>query len=229
MENELHYFAGSDNNTAYGWKIPSLEELQQSQTIYWKSSSPQTQSNIPEITVLSNQTSLVPDAYRLIDPLHINKPVFTLRNHRSIVNSVVCHPTLPIIVTAGVQKTVSIWSPHSTPPSPLSQSQIEEWKYRRDPRLCEDDMTIRMFRRMIEREQRQMETNPYVFWSREAKRVEAFLNVSYDDSSEEDGDDSSDEDEDDDSMDSGPYYNNGGGTSGFDEIPSDDESLHSYI
>lgn len=38
-------------------------------------------------------------------------PLFTLKSHRSIVNSLIFHPHLPLIYTAGVEKLVRIFSP----------------------------------------------------------------------------------------------------------------------
>ena len=41
----------------------------------------------------------------------VPEPLFTLKSHRSIVNSVLFHPHLPLIYTAGVEKLVRIFSP----------------------------------------------------------------------------------------------------------------------
>ncbi|KAH9452124.1 hypothetical protein Pst134EB_016082 [Puccinia striiformis f. sp. tritici] len=54
-------------------------------------------------------------------PMTISKPSFKLHRHRSKANSLVFHPTLPLICTSGVEKLVKVhsarqvgWCPHQT-------------------------------------------------------------------------------------------------------------------
>jgi len=43
--------------------------------------------------------------------IQVPNPLFTLKSHRSIVNSLLFHPHLPLIYTAGVEKLVRMFSP----------------------------------------------------------------------------------------------------------------------
>ncbi|WFD25965.1 hypothetical protein MNAN1_000938 [Malassezia nana] len=97
----LYYVAGSDDFRAYGWKIPPMESLlAQRQALSkdaWKNN---------EAVGYDNGwfQSLTDDL--LYQPVHLSTPTFTLEGSRSIVNSALCHPTLPMIATAGIERLV---------------------------------------------------------------------------------------------------------------------------
>lgn len=133
---------------------------------YWPNSLDPTSQDeqIPEITILSNQTNLVPDAFQLVKPKEVHCPTYTFATHESVVNTVVCHPTLPIIVTAGVEKTVRLWSPYSRVQRHLTDIEKQEWLREKDARLCKDEMTLFLFKDMIDREKLALELNPSIFW-----------------------------------------------------------------
>jgi WD40 repeat protein len=40
----------------------------------------------------------------------VKNPTFILKRHKSIVNSVASHPTIPMLVTAGVEKTIRLFT-----------------------------------------------------------------------------------------------------------------------
>lgn len=97
----LYYVAGSDDFRAYGWKIPPMESLlEQRQALSkeaWKNNGAVGYDN-------GWFQSLTDDL--LYQPVHLSTPTFTLEGSRSIVNSALCHPTLPMIATAGIERLV---------------------------------------------------------------------------------------------------------------------------
>jgi hypothetical protein len=39
-----------------------------------------------------------------INPVHVPKASLVLKGHKSIVNNICSHPTLPLVITCGVEK-----------------------------------------------------------------------------------------------------------------------------
>lgn len=97
----LYYVAGSDDFRGYGWKIPPIDTLrEQRQSLSfdaWKSNQ--------EIGFMNAWFDSLTDG-TLFQPIHLSTPTFTLEGSRSIVNSTLCHPTLPMIATAGIERIV---------------------------------------------------------------------------------------------------------------------------
>ena len=106
----LHFVAGSDDFTAYGWGVPSLSEMLANRSILYDSCD------------VSDKTVYISSTGAFIDPMRVSQD-FQLPGHRSIVNSALCHPTLPLIATSGVEKCIRLFSPtaldDSTPSKPV--------------------------------------------------------------------------------------------------------------
>ncbi|KAF5380665.1 hypothetical protein D9757_007047 [Collybiopsis confluens] len=109
-------------------------------------------------------------------PAEISTPVAILKGHKSIVNTTVVHPNLPLIFTAGIEKSITLHSPFPSSPftrqlSPtpqevrqlpesedLKESQVvdslllgQDPQYTDDPDEVEKD-TIRLFDRFLRME-----------------------------------------------------------------------------
>jgi WD repeat-containing protein 22 len=100
---QLAFFGGSDNGFAHGWKIPSKEEMTS------------TQKHTMEIPL--DDEILFQNQDHNVKPMEIANSNFSLGKSNSIINTVIAHPTLPYIITAGVEKTISIHSAHEIPAS----------------------------------------------------------------------------------------------------------------
>ncbi|KAH9447997.1 hypothetical protein MJO28_011549 [Puccinia striiformis f. sp. tritici] len=117
FSNNVHsdstYFAGgSDDFRCYGWKLPSISEMESQRYEVDKLSDWLGESTM-DTCAYGNKTITV--------PMTISKPSFKLHGHRSIANSLVFHPNLPLICTSGVEKLVKVhstrqvgWYPHQT-------------------------------------------------------------------------------------------------------------------
>lgn len=91
-----YFLSGSEDKHAYGWKLPSIDEMRENQRVNnW---------------VNSTSIGFKSDGKKII-PMKVPKATIALGGHRSIVNSIACHPELPYIITAGVEKVVRLHSP----------------------------------------------------------------------------------------------------------------------
>ncbi|WFD34083.1 Protein-lysine N-methyltransferase efm5 [Malassezia cuniculi] len=108
----LYYVTGSDDFRAYGWRIPPADELlakrERMDTGSWL------QSGEPGCIWFSDRD--------MVKPVEISTPNFTLEGSRSIVNSALCHPTLPLIATAGIERLVRL---HYAVPASLPHTQTD--------------------------------------------------------------------------------------------------------
>ncbi|KAI7953238.1 hypothetical protein MJO29_008869 [Puccinia striiformis f. sp. tritici] len=104
MADSTYLAGGSDDLRCYGWKLPSISEMETQRYEVDK---------LSDWLAYGNKTITV--------PMTISKPSFKLHRHRSKANSLVFHPTLPLICTSGVEKLVKVhsarqvgWCPHQT-------------------------------------------------------------------------------------------------------------------
>ena len=96
---------GSDDFRGYVWKLPPTADLLERRTIIEDDDTP---FNPPEEFagfVLSDEDKT------LYSPVQLPQPIFRLGGHQSIVNSALWHPTLPRIVTCGIESKVVLHSP----------------------------------------------------------------------------------------------------------------------
>jgi len=110
----LYYTTGSDDFRGYGWRIPPMEELvAQRESI---SQTEWTQDAEKGTRRVWFEYEGADGNIRMVLPRDLAKPSFTLEGSRSIVNSALCHPTLPMIATAGIERLVRL---HFATPSCL--------------------------------------------------------------------------------------------------------------
>ncbi|RIA98974.1 WD40-repeat-containing domain protein [Glomus cerebriforme] len=89
-----YFLCGSDDFRVYVWKVPDMETMMNAQSF--------TKSLEEEIYFSDNGT--------IINPLNNSNPQYVLNGHRSIVNSAIWHPHVPLIFSSGVEKIIKVHS-----------------------------------------------------------------------------------------------------------------------
>ncbi|KAJ8291643.1 DDB1- and CUL4-associated factor 5 [Rhodotorula toruloides] len=111
----LLYAAGSDDFRAYVWKVPSLEALREQRCKVEKD-----QLQTGDIVFRKD------DSAPFLRPASISPASSILTGHRSIVNTALFHPNLPLLYTSGVEKVIVRHSAPTTglltAPAPTSES-----------------------------------------------------------------------------------------------------------
>lgn len=128
------FMAGGDDGGVYGWKIPECHGGLDG-------------SRIPSNQRLKNDMFFINDEGGFVQP-NVIKESLRLAGSSAIINSVSCHPSLPYLVTAGVEKVVRIYSPHKIP--------VLDGKTKgenRDIRTEPDEDTLEFFKMLVRREQ----------------------------------------------------------------------------
>lgn len=141
----LYYTAGSDDFRGYGWRIPHIQDLLDA-----RDSMPYNDWIMHE-TAGSNEVWFryaLHGSDDMVRPLELAQPVFTLEGSNSIVNSTLCHPTMPMIATAGIERLVRLH--YATPMS--SDHMHPAWPTRRPntrqrPRLTNMTALLRAIQR----------------------------------------------------------------------------------
>ncbi|GAA5985746.1 hypothetical protein JCM10908_007094 [Rhodotorula pacifica] len=96
----LYYAAGSDDFRAYVWEVPRLEGLREGRRKGVKA------GDVVDYGIrFLDSTSLGPLSPSTY-PTLISPATQILTGHRSIVNTALFHPTLPLLYTSGVEKVV---------------------------------------------------------------------------------------------------------------------------
>ncbi|GAA6033883.1 hypothetical protein JCM8097_000385 [Rhodosporidiobolus ruineniae] len=103
----LYYGAGSDDFKAYVWEVPSVERMREQRR----------EVAMSELSGMGYSSSSSPNTTIL--PASISTSSSILTGHRSIVNTALFHPTLPILYTSGVEKVIVRHSPASSSSSTL--------------------------------------------------------------------------------------------------------------
>ncbi|KZO97086.1 WD40 repeat-like protein [Calocera viscosa TUFC12733] len=209
----LYYGTGSDDFRGYCWKIPPLQTLlhkrHEIEPSSWK-----TRSNI-SMAFAKSKTSTKHLPERILTPS------YRLEGHKSIVNSVLFHPTQPMIATSGIERFVRLFTHFPTKPGqePIKPSETRELPAREDPTIVsralrgeittetefsdddgavaedqEDMETIHLFDQLLRQEEADLDY---------AHNLEGLRwRLVHDSSSEDDdGDEEEEEDEDDDEAD----------------------------
>ncbi|WFD30943.1 hypothetical protein MSPP1_001969 [Malassezia sp. CBS 17886] len=121
----LYYVTGSDDFRAYGWQVPPMHDL-----LAARESLPQNawmhRDARGEGSVWFRHESACGQP-AVVHPVELAAPDFTLEGSRSIVNSALCHPTLPLIATAGIERLIRI---HYAMPASLEHTRAD-WDLRR--------------------------------------------------------------------------------------------------
>ncbi|KAK4050953.1 hypothetical protein OIV83_003082 [Microbotryomycetes sp. JL201] len=113
--NDLFLAAGSDDFNAYIWKVPSVQLLKDR-----RQSRPARLSGSPVVVEAGSECfPSSADPTQCTEPYSVTVPTAVLSAHRSIVNTALFHPTLPLVFTCGIEKMVQVHS--STPFSPRSK------------------------------------------------------------------------------------------------------------
>ncbi|KAG9127465.1 hypothetical protein FRC07_013396 [Ceratobasidium sp. 392] len=109
------YCAGSDDFRAYAWTIPPSDQLASARRSYDKAqwASEILQDRTGFTTPDDSQVVAVPDSFM--------QPAFRLGGHRSIVNTAAFHPSLPFIVTAGIENHILMHGTHPMPGGRLTE------------------------------------------------------------------------------------------------------------
>ncbi|CAL1712958.1 unnamed protein product [Somion occarium] len=109
LDGDEYYSAGSDDFRAYVWRIPDtttlLEARERVGVKEWDA------DEGPSKAGFTSNTSKA----RYI-PLELSTPLCRLGGHRSIVNSALMHPHWPLLVTAGVERHMTLHSPFPSAP-----------------------------------------------------------------------------------------------------------------
>ncbi|TBU37170.1 WD40 repeat-like protein [Dichomitus squalens] len=108
-DRDMYYTAGSDDFRAYVWKIPEEAALLESRNVVEYSD--WTENRRPGELGYS-ATALGP---RYV-PQEISTPLARLTGHDSIVNTALCHPHHPYILTAGIERFIRLHSPTEASP-----------------------------------------------------------------------------------------------------------------
>ena len=153
-----HYFGGSDNGICYGWEVPPLPTLLENQA---KSSFTDFSPSPENGPVFLNH-----DTQEYTSPPLIQSKYQLSSGSQSenIINSCTSHPQDSIIVTAGVEKTVRVFSSirrradHESP-TPTTTSQ-------RDERSMPARATLSLFSRLIQQERTALLNHPTANWQK---------------------------------------------------------------
>ncbi|KAF9645772.1 WD40 repeat-like protein [Thelephora ganbajun] len=108
LTSDAYYGAGSDDFRGYVWKIPEtpmlLEQRKEIGVDRWPLEGDETIAFAKSVHGIRYQ------------PVSLSQPLFRLNGHKSIVNSVLFHPSLLHIVTAGIERHVILHSPTKSSP-----------------------------------------------------------------------------------------------------------------
>jgi WD repeat-containing protein 22 len=105
LDSDIYLSTGSDDFRGYVWKLPPTAELLARRTVMEDDDTP---FDPPEDFV---GFTLSDEDEKLYSPVELAQPIFRLGGHQSIVNSALWHPTLPRIVTCGIESKVVLHSP----------------------------------------------------------------------------------------------------------------------
>lgn len=108
LTSDAYYGAGSDDFRGYVWKIPDTSMLLEQRK----------EINVESWPLEGGETVAFAKSSRgpRYQPVSLSQPLFRLNGHKSIVNSVLFHPSLLHIVTAGIERHVILHSPTKSSP-----------------------------------------------------------------------------------------------------------------
>lgn len=95
----LHFATGSDDFNGYDWKLPSIGELKEERNLMKGFSDGST--DFPEETIGYGKDPVT-------IPKILGEPEFILSGHKSIPNTIKFHPSLPFIVTSGIESSIKV-------------------------------------------------------------------------------------------------------------------------
>lgn len=105
-----YYATGSDDFRAYAWKIPEVVQLHHMrEEIKFEHWEMQSGDHPPAFADYASKNIYI--------PAELSSPFTRLCGHKSIVNSAVIHPQMPVVLTAGIERDIILHSATSTSPS----------------------------------------------------------------------------------------------------------------
>jgi len=105
LDSDIYLSTGSDDFRGYVWKLPPTADLLERRTIIEDDDAPfDPPEEFAGFTISDEDKTLY-------SPVELPQPIFRLGGHQSIVNSALWHPTLPRIVTCGIESKVVLHSP----------------------------------------------------------------------------------------------------------------------
>jgi len=112
LTSDAYYGAGSDDFRGYVWKIPETQMLLEQRK----------EIDVGRWMLEGDETIAFTKSPRgtRYQPVSLSRPLFRLNGHKSIVNSVLFHPSLLHIATAGIERHIILHSP--TKSSPCAKS-----------------------------------------------------------------------------------------------------------
>ncbi|PWN48145.1 WD40 repeat-like protein [Violaceomyces palustris] len=137
----LIYVTGSDDFRCYGFEIPEIEVLKRRREVFhygpWAGEEEEEEEGgwgKEEDVLYMSRESLArrvrrermegkgdEEVLKVVKPVEISRPSFTLEGGQSIINVALIHPTMPLIATSGIERVVRIYSP-----LPLGCMDLEE-------------------------------------------------------------------------------------------------------
>ncbi|KAJ3059946.1 hypothetical protein HDU98_004037, partial [Podochytrium sp. JEL0797] len=150
---------GSDDRRAYVWEVPPKEFLLSRR------------EEVDAVVDFGRRRRFEEDRVAFVGdngvkkvPFEVSEEAFSVGVHRSIVNSILFHPKIPLVVTAGVEKICRVFSPFpfrdfdDVQDNKTDTIPRDNFGYRSQPimglsgALREDIRTLIVFDRLIERE-----------------------------------------------------------------------------
>ncbi|GJN94514.1 hypothetical protein Rhopal_007597-T1 [Rhodotorula paludigena] len=123
----LYYAAGSDDHRAYVWEVPSVEKLKAQREMDWSVSS--FKASERDVVFQHGTWSLISRATSYDAPALISPASSILTGHRSIVNTALFHPTLPLLYTSGIEKLIIRHAPpRPSAPFPFTSAE-RKWLF----------------------------------------------------------------------------------------------------
>ncbi|KAJ3335198.1 hypothetical protein HDU93_006202 [Gonapodya sp. JEL0774] len=102
QDGQEYFTCGSDDFRGYVWQIPTVSHMRQNTRTMLEQEDP------TEIYFCSSGRNGLPTTYTR--PHTISRALWVLPQHRSIVNSSIWHPTMPWVITSGVEKFIRVHS-----------------------------------------------------------------------------------------------------------------------
>ncbi|KIY46733.1 WD40 repeat-like protein, partial [Fistulina hepatica ATCC 64428] len=110
LDEDIYFVAGSDDFRGYVYRLPESADLIEACQHF---SREEWEAQAESATVGESLISpfFDPSRTHFVAPVDITTPFYRLTGHKSIVNTALFHPTLPHILTSGIENDIVIHSP----------------------------------------------------------------------------------------------------------------------
>ncbi|BGP51862.1 hypothetical protein JCM10450v2_007822 [Rhodotorula kratochvilovae] len=129
----LYYAAGSDDFRTYVWEVPGVEALREGRRevaekdLGGRVAFPPASYRPPPPIPIPSSTTPANTPFTL--PTSIAPAAQVLYAHRSVVNTALFHPSLPVLYTAGVEKLIIRHAPSSSLSASSSSAAEQKWAF----------------------------------------------------------------------------------------------------